>query len=87
MRGRVNPLLMYTLHVNAVSDFGVVHHGARNIQHPAGWHDARLAGAYVCDRISLAELGNPWIIFVGVNVEGAGPELLDQTAWQAVYIK
>jgi LmbE family N-acetylglucosaminyl deacetylase len=87
MRGRVNPLLMYTLQVNAVSDFGVVHHGARNIQHPAGWHAARLAGAYVCDRISLAELGNPWIIFVGVKVEGAGPELLDQTAWQAVYIK
>jgi LmbE family N-acetylglucosaminyl deacetylase len=86
MRGHVNPLLVYSLQVNAVSDSGVVQRGARNIQRPAGWHDTRLTGAYVCDQVSLAELGNPWVIFVGANVEGVGPELLDQIAWQAVYI-
>ena len=86
LRGVARPLLNYTLWANAVSDFGVIHHGARNHERPAAWHTPRLTGTYVCDQVSLAELGDPWLVFIGANVEELGTGgILDQIAWQAVF--
>ncbi len=85
-RGAASPVLIYTLRANAVSDSGVFHHGARNHERPEAWHVPKLTGAYVCDQVSLAELGNPWLVFIGVDVEEVGTGILDQVAWQAVLI-
>jgi hypothetical protein len=85
-RGRVRPPLNYTLWVKAVSDTGVFHHGARNHARPAAWHAPRLTGRYVCDQVSLGELGNPWLLFIGANVAELSAAILDQIAWQAVTV-
>jgi LmbE family N-acetylglucosaminyl deacetylase len=85
-RGAASPLLIYTLWVNGVSDTGVFHHGARNDDRPAAWHVPKIVGPYVCDQVNLAELGNPWLVFIGANVEEVGTGILDQIAWQAVII-
>jgi LmbE family N-acetylglucosaminyl deacetylase len=84
-RGAASPLLIYTLWANAMSDSGVFHHGARNHERPDAWHIPRLTGPYICDQVSLAVLGNPWLVFIGANVEEVGTGILDQIAWQAVF--
>jgi hypothetical protein len=46
------------------------------------------SGAYVCAQVSLLELGNPWAIFLGTEVESPDSIIpYDQTAWQMVYVK
>jgi len=35
---------------------------------------------------ALADLGDPWLVFVGAEVEEIGMSILDQIAWQRVNI-
>jgi hypothetical protein len=50
-----------------------------------GWTKATHSGVYTCAQVSLSELGNPWVVFMGTDVEGGG-RLMDQTGWQLVTI-
>lgn len=86
MVNHVNPTLVYTLRIKAIGSNGVVDDAARNRSLQTGWKLATLAGKYVCSQISLAGLGQPWLVFAGANSEEAGMAILDQIAWQAVFI-
>jgi LmbE family N-acetylglucosaminyl deacetylase len=78
--------ILYTLHLKALTADGILDYGAQRENPKAGWHTAVLSGKYVCDRVSLAELGSPYAIFIGASAEGPANLLLDQTAWQMVVI-
>jgi len=49
---------------------------------------ATRSGTFICTQVPLADLYNPWAIFLGAEVES--PDRLvpfDQTAWQMIYIR
>ncbi|MGB9673918.1 MAG: PIG-L deacetylase family protein [Anaerolineales bacterium] len=91
LRGATNPLFTYSIKLLAVDGKGVQHHFARSKSPAPGMTLVKLKGKYACDSINLADLGNPWLIFMSADVNNGnmpapfGP--LDQTAWQAVYLK
>lgn len=84
MREPAKTGLYYTLRLLAVGSQGVVHHFARDILPPEGWGKVQLNGPYTCTQISMASLGDPWLIFTGAEVEETGTGILDQIAWQQV---
>jgi LmbE family N-acetylglucosaminyl deacetylase len=84
-RGRPTDLLIYTLQVIGISPTGITHHTASNHNFREGWHGTVLSGQYVCDRVELSELGEPWAVVVGSNVGELGVGVLDQIGWQLVY--
>jgi LmbE family N-acetylglucosaminyl deacetylase len=81
------PSLVYTLRVKAIGSNGVVDYAARNRSLQRGWKLAVLAGKYACSQVSLADLGQPWLVFVGANTKEGSMAILDQIAWQAVYVE
>ncbi len=90
-RGSTQRSLEYFLRASAVSDFGVLQYAARYGGPARGSGTPVPAGPYVCDKISLASLGNPWEIFIGGEVRGpqVGVQfgVLDQLGWQLVTIQ
>jgi N-acetyl-1-D-myo-inositol-2-amino-2-deoxy-alpha-D-glucopyranoside deacetylase len=84
-RGKPTDLLIYTLQVIGINPSGITHHTASNHNFREGWHGAVLRGQYVCDRVGLSELGEPWALMVGANVGEVGTGVLDQIGWQLVY--
>ena len=86
MQNHVRPTLVYTLRIKAIGSNGIIDYAARNRSLHPGWKLALLAGKYVCAQVSLADLGNPWLVFAGANSEEAGMAILDQIAWQAIYV-
>jgi LmbE family N-acetylglucosaminyl deacetylase len=87
VRGRVERSLIYSLHILAAGQDGVVHWSARSRAARPGDHLAQLHGRYACAQASLSELGDPWSVFVGADVEETGLGILDQVAWQIVKIQ
>ena len=85
VRDEISTGLTYRLRLKALDANGLLTYEARTGAAQAGWKKATHSGVYTCAQISLAELGNPWAIFVGTDVEGAG-SLMDQTGWQMVSI-
>jgi LmbE family N-acetylglucosaminyl deacetylase len=79
------PEISYFLRLKALTDSGIVAYQARTGEIQSGWHPLHHSGVYACAKISLAELGNPWAIFVGATTEGAG-RIEDETGWQMIYI-
>lgn len=90
LRGVTNPMFTYSIKVLAVDGKGVQHHYSRSKNITPGMSMLRISGKYACDKIDLADLGNPWLVFMSADVNnGATPPPigpLDQTAWQAIYI-
>ncbi len=75
--------LTYRLRLKALDANGILSFAARTGAEQSGWKKATRSGVYSCIQISLVELGNPWAIFVGTEVDGGG-RLMDQTGWQLV---
>lgn len=46
--------------------------------------NTRRAVNYACAAIPLAELGNPWAVYLGATVEVSG-QVVDKSAWQMIY--
>ncbi len=78
--------LSYTLRVLAVGPQGVVHRIYKNHAAKNGGR-ATLSGPYFCSSEALSDLGDPWLIFVGADVEEMGVGILDQIAWQQVNLE
>ncbi len=86
LRGRAAPELFYSLRILAVGQDRIIHMVARNRGLRKGWVRATLSGKYVCDKVSLTDLGDPWMLFLGADVMESGVGVLDQIAWQQVYL-
>ena len=86
VRDSADSPLSYTLRVLAVGSQGVVHRTYKNHTARNGYHTT-LSGYYFCSSEALADLGDPWLIFVGADVAEAGVGILDQIAWQQVNIE
>ena len=83
VRGRVTPTQRYLLRIMAVTPHGITHHVARrNYFFQRSSPSAYVNGCYVCTQVPLSQLGNPALLFVGAEVQGAQVGVLDQTAWQ-----
>jgi LmbE family N-acetylglucosaminyl deacetylase len=83
MRGRVEPTLVYTMRVTAFGAQGVRHLLARTGDKlPAGDVQVVKSGRFACTQTGLSDLGDPWRIYTGGNVEELGIDLVDQIAWQ-----
>jgi LmbE family N-acetylglucosaminyl deacetylase len=78
-------VLIYTLQVLEIGPAGIVHHQASNHDVHEGWHRIALHEKYVCDRIELSKLAEPWALYVGANVGEIGVGVLDQIGWQMIY--
>jgi hypothetical protein len=78
-------VLTYRLRLKALDADAVLSYAARTGAAQPGWKKATRSGVYSCAQVSLTELGNPWAVFVGTDVEGGG-RLMDQTGWQLVTI-
>jgi N-acetyl-1-D-myo-inositol-2-amino-2-deoxy-alpha-D-glucopyranoside deacetylase len=85
VRSKTDPLLIYRLHLLSVSPQGIVHHKFVN-RGPSNVTRIKLNGPYFCAEVPLSDLGDPWLVFVGANVEEIGVGILDQIAWQQVNI-
>ena len=86
VRDSADSPLSYTLRVLAVGSQGVVHQTFNNHTGQSGGH-ATLSGFYFCGSEALADLGDPWLIFVGADVAETGVGILDQIAWQQVNLE
>lgn len=78
---------VYTLRVKAIATDTVVDAVASNRPLQRDWKIARLIGRYVCNQMSMTDLGEPWLIFVGASSQGNGVGILDQVAWQNIEVK
>jgi hypothetical protein len=84
-RDEISIGLTHRLRLKALDGNGVLTYEARTGATQPGWKKATHSGVYTCAQASLAELGNPWAVFMGTDVEGGG-RLMDQTGWQLVHI-
>lgn len=90
-RGNAVSTLDYAVRTTAVTSSGVTQHVARRTRQAAPTGMPVANGRFFCDRVSLADLGNPWEVFLGGEVRGpqVGVQfgVLDQIAWQLVTIE
>jgi N-acetyl-1-D-myo-inositol-2-amino-2-deoxy-alpha-D-glucopyranoside deacetylase len=77
--------LTYRFRLKALTRQAVLAYKVRTGREQDGWKKAVHSGVYACFQISLEELGDPWVVFLGADVEGGG-RLMDQTGWQLVYM-
>lgn len=82
VRSNTVPTLTYSLRVLAVGAEGVVHETARSHFNGRGVQRVQRSGRYFCNQLKLEDLGDPWIVFFGADVEQIGTGIIDQTAWQ-----
>lgn len=80
--GNTVPTLIYSLRVLAVGGNGVVHETARTHFNGYGARRVQRSGRYFCNQLKLGDLGDPWIVFFGADVEQIGTGIIDQIAWQ-----
>jgi LmbE family N-acetylglucosaminyl deacetylase len=79
------PEITYFLRLKALTDNGILAYQTRTGGTQTGWYPLHRSGVYACATVSLADLGNPWAVFVGATTEGGG-RIEDETGWQMVYI-
>jgi hypothetical protein len=82
-RGRASRNLVYALQVRAVSAENTslyVARWGRISRHEA--NVGRANGHFICAQVPLAQVGDPWLVFVNAWVHGPSARALDQTAWQ-----
>jgi LmbE family N-acetylglucosaminyl deacetylase len=79
------PEITYILRLKALTDNGIIVYQTRTGEAQSGWVPLYRSGVYACATVSLADLGNPWAVFVGATTEGGG-RIEDETGWQMVYI-
>ena len=79
------PEITYVLRLKALTANGINVLQARTGQTPDGWVILHRSGVYACLTVSMADLGNPWAVFVGAATVGGG-RIEDETGWQMVMI-
>ena len=79
------PELLYTIRIKALNGNIITAYKAETRATSSGWQVAKRYGVYVCALFPLADMGDPWAVFVGANVAGSG-RIMDETAWQMVYM-
>ena len=79
------PEVTYVLRLKALTDNGILAFNARTGKPPAGWALLHRSAAYACATVSLADLGNPWAVFVGAATVSGG-RIEDETGWQMVHV-
>jgi N-acetyl-1-D-myo-inositol-2-amino-2-deoxy-alpha-D-glucopyranoside deacetylase len=79
------PEISYSIRLKALTDNGIIAYQAHTGAARGGWAVMRRSGVYACATISLADLGNPWAVFVGAATVSAG-RIMDESAWQMVYV-
>jgi len=84
-RDEISVGLTHRLRLKALDGKGIITYEARTGEIQTGWKRASRSGVYTCAEVSLAELGNPWAVYLGTDVEGGG-RLIDQTGWQLVSV-
>ena len=87
VRGGARSAFTYTLQLKAVGSSTILQHTATNDDVHPGQHKVELSDKYICDRIDLADLGDPWLFMVAAEVRDSLTGILDQAAWQLVYVK
>jgi LmbE family N-acetylglucosaminyl deacetylase len=85
VREHTAPEILYILRMKALTSLGNFAVQARSGENQAGWRPLVRSGPCTCLTIRLAELRNPWAVFIGATTE-AGGRIEDETAWQMVYI-
>lgn len=86
LHGKINPIFTYNINLLAVDGHGVEHYFFRNKNLSPGVSQAFLGGNEVCAQISMGAIGNPWLIMLNADVNNGGMGLLDQTAWQSIFV-
>jgi len=76
----------YIIHLKLLTAGGVADIGAQTLRPPKGWQKADRAGVYACTQFGLAQLGNPYAVYVGALTQGPDGLTIDQTAWQMVWV-
>ena len=71
-RDEISVGLTHRLRLKALDGKGVITYEARTGEVQTGWKRASQSGVYTCSEVSLAELGNPWAVYLGTEVEGGG---------------
>jgi N-acetyl-1-D-myo-inositol-2-amino-2-deoxy-alpha-D-glucopyranoside deacetylase len=75
--------LTYHLRLKALDGNDIRTFSAKTGSNQSGWQKAVRFGVYICAQTDLVELGHPWAVFLGADVEGGG-RVMDQTGWQLV---
>ena len=81
------PDLPYAIRLKALTQTGIDRFVAHTKPNP-GESGVSRSGDYYCAKTRLADLGNPWALFMGAIVES--PDTLypfDQTAWEMIYVR
>jgi N-acetyl-1-D-myo-inositol-2-amino-2-deoxy-alpha-D-glucopyranoside deacetylase len=86
LRGKTDSDLIYTLKLHLIENGKVNRIEARNNHLKTGQQTAILIGNYACFQLKSNDLGNPWLIIVGADVEEIELGVLDQIPWQLVYV-
>jgi hypothetical protein len=81
------PEITYAIHLKALTDNGS---GILSLQATSGHASAgslavQRSGVYACSSVSLAQLGNPWAVYVGANTMSGG-RVIDETGWQMINV-
>jgi N-acetyl-1-D-myo-inositol-2-amino-2-deoxy-alpha-D-glucopyranoside deacetylase len=79
--------IAYAIRLKALTANGILAYSAETGGSQAGWHLAKRSGPYACLSVPLADLGNPWAVYVSAATEGLDRLTLDQSAWQIAYIE
>jgi len=79
--------IRYSLRLKSLTENGIRAFEASN-RAKSGQPLVKRSGNYFCAQTRLADLGNPWAVFLGATVESPDPNIpFDQTAWQMIYIQ
>jgi LmbE family N-acetylglucosaminyl deacetylase len=87
LNGNAAKNIPYTIRIKSLTETGITSFEAHSHPKP-GRAVLHLSEKYFCVTTTLAELGNPWAIFIEATVESPDPLVpFDQTAWQMVYVR
>ena len=79
--------LPYAIRLKALTQTGIERFVAHTKPNPGEAAVSR-SGDYYCAKTRLADLGNPWALFMGAIVESPDPLYpFDQTAWEMIYVR
>jgi N-acetyl-1-D-myo-inositol-2-amino-2-deoxy-alpha-D-glucopyranoside deacetylase len=87
VRDYVESGLVYLVRLKALTAGGLVQYQARTGETQAGWQAASASRKYFCIQVPLADLGNPWAVYLGVESQGLERTVIDRSAWQMIYVE
>ena len=81
------PEITYAIRLKALNDSsgGIISLQATSGHPRAGFLTVQRSGVYACFSVSLAQLGNPWAVYVGANTMSGG-RIMDEAGWQMINV-